>query len=160
MLQHINRLKSLHEQLNEMGASIDNQELAMTLLSSLPEDCNPLITALDAVGKDNRTYEKVKGLRLTDIDRKRDIGQPKSCENVLFVKKVEDSRQDRGDTTGTGSTPAKGFHGTCHFCKEQGHFACDCPRKQKTDCGYDNRKRSSNYFANYVAIQQGSDEIS
>lgn len=36
MLQHINRLKSLHEQLKEMGAAIDDQELAMTLLSSLP----------------------------------------------------------------------------------------------------------------------------
>ena len=87
MLQHINRLKSLHEQFKEMGAAIDDQELAMTLLSSLPEEFKPLITALDAVGEDNITFEKVKGMLLNDIDRNRDIGQPKSSENALFVKK-------------------------------------------------------------------------
>ena len=44
--------------------------------------------------------------------------------------------------------------------KEQGHFARDCPRKQSEDFGYDNRKKSSKFSANYVAIQQGGDEIS
>ncbi|XP_046860186.1 uncharacterized protein LOC124453408 [Xenia sp. Carnegie-2017] len=45
MLEHIN-IKSLHDQLKEMGASIDDKELAMTLLASLPDKCKPLITAL------------------------------------------------------------------------------------------------------------------
>ena len=55
MLEHINKLKSLHEQLKEVGATMDDQELAMTLLSSLPDEYKPLITALDAVASDYRT---------------------------------------------------------------------------------------------------------
>ena len=43
MLEHINHVKSLHDQLKEMGANIDDGELAMTLLASLPDEFKPLI---------------------------------------------------------------------------------------------------------------------
>ena len=50
MLDHISRLRSLHDQLKETGENIDGKELAMTQLrlASLPEDYKPLITALGA----------------------------------------------------------------------------------------------------------------
>ena len=41
MLEHISKLRSLHDQLKEMGFEIDDKELAMTLLASLPEDYKP-----------------------------------------------------------------------------------------------------------------------
>ena len=69
MLAHINKLRSLHDQLKEMGASIDDKELAMTLLSSLPDEYRPLIIALDSVGEDNLSFEKAKGMFLNDYDR-------------------------------------------------------------------------------------------
>ena len=53
MLAHINNMRSLHDQLKEMGINVDDKELAMTLLGSLPEEFKPLITALDAVGENN-----------------------------------------------------------------------------------------------------------
>ena len=43
-----------------MGVSIDDKELAMTLLASLPEEFKPLITTLDPVSEDNLSHEKVK----------------------------------------------------------------------------------------------------
>ena len=49
MLEHISHLRSLHNQLKEMGVNIDDKELAMTLLASLPEEFKPLMTALDAL---------------------------------------------------------------------------------------------------------------
>ena len=39
MLEHINHLKSLHDQLKEMGVDIDNKELAMTLLALVKTVC-------------------------------------------------------------------------------------------------------------------------
>ena len=42
MLAHINHLRSLHDQLKEMGQTIDDKELAMTVLASLPEEFKPL----------------------------------------------------------------------------------------------------------------------
>ena len=86
MLQHINHLKSLHDQLKEMGVTKDDQELAMTLLSSLPEEFKTLITALDAAGEDNLNFEKFKGMLLNDIDRSNDVGQTKSSGNALYMK--------------------------------------------------------------------------
>ena len=46
MLEDTSHLRSLHDQLKEMGVNIDDKELAMTLLASLPEEFKPLITAL------------------------------------------------------------------------------------------------------------------
>ena len=70
MLEYIiSHLKSLHDQLKEMGINVDDKELAMTLLTSLPEEFKPLITALDAVGDDNLSFDKVKNMLLNDVDR-------------------------------------------------------------------------------------------
>ena len=70
MLEHISKLRSLHDQLREMGVEINDKELAVTLLTSLPKDYKPLITALDAVGEVDLSYEKVKNMLLNDVDRK------------------------------------------------------------------------------------------
>ena len=41
MLAHINHMRSLHDQMKEMGINVDDKELAMTLLGSLPEQFKP-----------------------------------------------------------------------------------------------------------------------
>ena len=156
MLQHINYLKSLHEQLKEMGVTIDDQELSMTLLSSLPEEFKPLMTALDAVGEDNLNFEKVKGMLLNDNDRSSDIGKFKSSGNALYMKRgggfeKGSGRQNRFANKG------ETFRGNCHFCKERGHFARNCPKKHANND--DSEKKTNRFSANYVAIQQGGDDI-
>ena len=57
MLDHISDLKSLHDQLKEMGVNIDAKKLAVTLLASLPEKYKPF-TALEAVGGAELSYER------------------------------------------------------------------------------------------------------
>ena len=83
MLEHISHLRSLHNQLKEMGVNIDDKELAMTLLASLPEEFKLLITALDAVGDENISYEKVKNMLLNDVDRTSDS---KTAEDAFSAK--------------------------------------------------------------------------
>ena len=100
MLEHVNQLRSLHDQLKEMGETVDDKELAMTLLASLPQEFKPLITALDAVGEDNLYFNKVKGMLLN------------------------------GNTHTKSKIPEKTFNGTCHFCHERGHFARDCRKRK------------------------------
>ena len=84
MLEHISKLRSLHDQLKEMGVEIDDKELAMTLLASLPEDYKPLITALDAVGEGNLSYEKVKNMLLNQVDRSKDS---RNSEDAFSMRK-------------------------------------------------------------------------
>ena len=129
MLEHITYLRSLHDQLKEMGCAIDDKELAMTLLASLPEDFKPLITALDAVGEDNLSFEKVKGMLLNDADRNVDSFNAKKSEDAFSARRsIAQSRKGKqghhpGGHLSHEMQYTKTFRGTCHYCHEQGHFA-------------------------------------
>ena len=112
-----------------MGETVNDKELAMTLLASLPEEFKPLITALDAVGEDNISFEKVKGMLLNDNDR--------MCD----AKKHEDAFSARRGSIYTKSeVPEKTFNGTCHFCHERGHFARDCRKRKAKQNAQKNEK--------------------
>ena len=110
MLEHISHLRSLHDQLKEMGVNIDDKELAMTLLASLPEEFKALITALDAVGEDNLSFEKVKGMLLNDADRSFDIISVRKSEDAFSARRSmgnnKRGRQGRG-SYGPASHEAK-----------------------------------------------------
>eukprot|EP00795_Rhopilema_esculentum_P005151 gene5151-280_t len=97
MLEHINHLKSLHDQLREMGIEVNDQELAMTLLASLPNDYMPLITALDAVGETTLSFEKVKGMLLNDYERKSNNLVLKNSGDALSARQAFNSRRGRGN---------------------------------------------------------------
>ena len=130
MLEHISHLRSLHDQLKEMGVSIDDTELAMTLLASLPEEFKALITALDAVGEDNLSFEKVKGMLLNDADRSFDTFYARKSEDAFSARRSmghKRGKQGRGPSGPVNNEVKydKPFRGTCHNCKEKGHFARD-----------------------------------
>ena len=102
MLEHINKLRSLHDQLKEMGVEIDDKELAMTLLASLPEDYEPLITAQDAVGEGELSYEKVKNILLNEVDRIKDLKNSEdafSMRRGKFNYKHKNSKFESGNTS-------------------------------------------------------------
>ena len=75
----------------EMGANIDDGELAMTLLASLPDEFKPLITALDAVGEEKVTFEKVKSMLLNDADR---IPDSKKIEDAYSAQRRYNRRRN------------------------------------------------------------------
>ena len=142
MLEHINQLRSLHDQLKEMGTNIDDGELAMTLLASLPDEFKPLITALDAVGEDKVTFEKVKSMLLNDADRFSDskkIEDAYSAQRTHNRKRGEWKEQHSKEYEGK---PGRKFQGTCHYCKEKGHFARDCPKRSNNSKRDDNPGKS------------------
>ena len=74
----------MHDQLKEIGVAIDDKELAMTLLASLPEEFKPLISALDAVGDEKLSYDKVKNMLLNDIERSVDA---KAQDNAYAARR-------------------------------------------------------------------------
>ena len=128
MLEHISKLRSLHDQLREMGVEINDKELAMTLLTSLPEDYKPLITALDAVGEGDLSYEEVKNMLLDDVDRK---SNAKNSEDAFSMRrgKFYKHKKSKFESGNTSPNKEKVFRGKCHNCQERGHFARDCPKR-------------------------------
>ena len=103
MLEPINHLKSLHDQLKEMGVDIDDKELAMTSLASLPDEYKALITALDAVGGDSLSFDKVKGMLLNDADHNMDVRYVKNSEEAYSANQFQGhgrkGKQGRGQVT-------------------------------------------------------------
>lgn len=142
MMEHVSQLKSLHDQLKEMNVSIDDKELAMTLLASLPEEFKPLITALDAVGDENLSYDKVKNMLLNDVERSVNT---KAKENAYTVRgKYMKGKSNNNEKNGMV------FRGKCHNCKEVGHFARDCPKRNMKSGGntfHQKEKKNSAWYA-------------
>ena len=119
----------------------------MTLLASLPNEYKALITALDAVGEDSSSFDKVKGMLLNDAGRS--IRYVKNSEEAYSANRfqghgrkgkqgrgsggpVRKQRRGSGDPVKYEMKPDKTFHGKCHFCHVNGHMARDCPIKQKS----------------------------
>ena len=125
IVDHINWIKSLHDQLREIGVQYDDKELVMTLLASLPESYNPLITALDAVGEDKLTFQKVKGMLLNDADR---MSITKKDEDACTAQRpFEGKRLKSKDQNKNEINNQNSFRGTC---KKRGHFTRNCPQRK------------------------------
>lgn len=142
MLEHISHLRSLHDQLKEMGVNVEDKELAMTLLASLPEEFKPLITALDAVDDENISYEKVKNMLLNDVDRTSDS---KTAEDAFSAKRGWGQRgkqYNRNDKK--NNVPV--FKGKCHKCQEKGHYARDCPKQKKNTENPNQKKKNGSLY--------------
>ena len=140
MLEHINYLKSLHDQLVEMSVQIDDKEPAMTLLADLPDEFMPSFTALDAVGETNLSFEKVKAMLLNHFDRKSDNFEFKKSGDALSVKHTFKAG---GEEEIADAFPLcilinqrdllqrnLSLEFVTHYCKARGHFARDCPKKK------------------------------
>ena len=113
MMEHISQLKSLHDQLKEIGVAIDDKELAMTLLASLPEEFKPLISALEAVGDEKLSYDKVKNMLLNDIERSVDA---KAQDNAYAARRW--NKKEKSHNGMHTEKSGKVFRGKCHCCKE------------------------------------------
>jgi hypothetical protein len=110
LLAHIIKLKDIHNDLVLMGENVDDKDLAMVLLGSLPyEKFEPMITTLDISVRDtDLTFARVKEHLLNSIDR------------------VHDGNQATGQPAGGALMASHGNNTNCHFCNKPGHWARDC----------------------------------
>ncbi|KAG6614416.1 Copia proteinlike [Phytophthora cinnamomi] len=101
VLEHINKIKTLAEQLDAVGAPVSEDDLVITLLGSLSESYQFLITALESRA-DSLSWELVTA-RLLHED----------------MKRKEQAQKGRQATANKASA--------CHYCGEQGHWIAKCP---------------------------------
>ena len=111
MISHINNLKSLALQLNSAGSKITNEELAYTVLSSLPEDYDNLVQSLSSA--DHLNIETVTQRLLCEESRRKD--KQALVEPAALVSKA-------------GKKKWK-----CTYCKKNGHTADRCWSKPEND---------------------------
>ena len=113
MLDHINKVKSLADQLTCLEVAIKDEDVVFTLLDSLPTSYEHLITALETRLMKELTLEFFNA-RLMHEMTKRKEKEPQGDEAAMVT------RQAKGGTTNTRHEPR-----ICFKCGKQGHTACN-----------------------------------
>ena len=69
MIDHINYVKTLSEHLETVGDAVAEKDLVIILISSLPEDYNFLITALETIAEEKLTWDYVRDRLLHEYEK-------------------------------------------------------------------------------------------
>ncbi|KAI5637067.1 gag-polypeptide of LTR copia-type domain-containing protein [Phthorimaea operculella] len=112
MEAYVSKISELSQQLTDIGSPLDDDFVAVIMLSGLPDSYDPLIMALESTNT-TLTSEKVKS-RLLQEQSRRDDKTENSDLGALAVQKRND-----------------GYGVRCHRCKKIGHMKKDCPRNNK-----------------------------
>ena len=135
MSEHINKMKELASQLEAVGVSITEDDQVATLLCSLPESYNGLITALESRA-DDLTLEFVTARLLYEEHKRK--------ENSLTSDAGEKALLFKHDRTNQKSFKPK-RKSKCHNCGIPGHWARECrkPKKEKPKEGKEKQDGAS-----------------
>jgi gag-polypeptide of LTR copia-type len=138
MQEHINNATILAEQLDAIGAPVTDEDIAMTLLSSLPESYENLIVALES--KTEISAEFVRSRLLQEEARRKESSTVIQGESALITKERALYSRERGkgqyrgrefgQQLGHQSSGHQQFDGTCDYCGRYGHKRIDCFKRQ------------------------------
>uniref|UniRef100_A0AAV1V1L6 Uncharacterized protein n=1 Tax=Peronospora matthiolae TaxID=2874970 RepID=A0AAV1V1L6_9STRA len=124
VLKHINKLKTLAEQLDAVGAPVSEDDLVITLLASLSESYQFLITSLES-RSDSLTWDLVTSrLMHEDLKRKEQGGGFEIVHGQAQAFMSRDNKRNRRPGKKTGA---------CHECGKQGHWIVECPSRIQED---------------------------
>ena len=95
------------------------KDLVIILISSLPEEYNYLITAMETIAEEKRTWSYVRDRLIHEFDKMKngntgDKAKGDSSHDA-FISKPPDKKKIK-----------------CFYCKKKGHIAKDCSRRKLT----------------------------
>ena len=124
MINHVNYLKTLSEHLDAVGDPIQEKDLVIILISSLPEEYNHLITALETIAEERLSWDYVRDRVIYEYEKlncdvEANAKREMKVEDAFLTDKVQNQRK---------FSKPKGFK--CFYCHKKGHFAKDCYKKK------------------------------
>ena len=141
VLEPINKIKTLAEQLDAVGASVSEDDLVITLLASLSEPYGFLITALESRADSLSCEFDTSRLLHEDLKRKEQgVKEAANGQGQAFVT------QDTGRNTGL-QAPARTSN-AFHSCGEHGHWIAKCPARIRENAGRQRSQRSNRAQSN------------
>ena len=158
MIDHINYIKTLSEHLEAVDDLVQEKDLVIILISSLPEEYNYLITALETIGEEKLTWEYVRDRLMHEADKMEkskhlpdNIIKSDDTSDALFTKKQDKRKASEKKI--------------CHYCKKPGHFARDgYKKKADTKRGQERHEkpdkgRASGNFASNIADRDSEPDV-
>ena len=85
MAEHVNKIRTLADQLAALDKEIDESILVAKLLGSLPKEYHHLLTALETLAEENLTWVYVRDRLITEFERKTTNVEQRPVQNALFV---------------------------------------------------------------------------
>ncbi|UYV80136.1 K02A2.6-like [Cordylochernes scorpioides] len=135
MLDYLNRLKICTDHLKEAGAEVDDQDIAYSMLSGLPDSFDTLVMSFGNVEDFDFTSNKVRNTLLTEYERR---SARKGASSGLG-EALNFSKDDTRETSRKQGVK-------CYRCSKIGHIAKDCRssinRDYKADKRYSRKKDS------------------
>lgn len=115
MQNHINKIRELADQLDSIGDTVKDKELAIIVLCSLPERYDSLILSLEARSPSDLTFDFVAGRLLAEEERQKEQSiNSNNNDNINPVAMFSSAGKDRNGKS------------VCHYCKKPGHFERNC----------------------------------
>ena len=87
MVEHINAVKTIAEHLEAIGDPIAKHDLVVILISSLNDEFNSLITALETIAKDNLTWDYVRDRLIHEAEKNKSASSKDRVKDGLLTKK-------------------------------------------------------------------------
>ncbi|KAE8673094.1 hypothetical protein F3Y22_tig00111812pilonHSYRG00176 [Hibiscus syriacus] len=129
MNEHITAFNELVEDLLGMDETFKDEDLALMLLSSLPDEFEHLETTL-LHGKDNVTLKDVTAALYSYELRKKTKKESKYEASETMVARGR-SKIQKSKWRGRSKSKSRLGKDECAFCHEKGHWKKDCPKLKK-----------------------------
>lgn len=142
---HLKYMKDLTGKLSAIGAAISEEDQVVTLLGSLPDSYDTLVTALEA---------RVDDLTLEFVHQSLINEEQKRKENQHSVAKSSDAAlvsQRRQNYTHRKPI-------TCYKCQKQGHIKSQCPENKRTHSTYQHKAKHAATTSTSVDEEVDSEE--
>ena len=144
VLSHINKLKTLAEQLDAVGAPVSEDDLVITLLESLSESYQFLITALESRA-DTLTWELVTSRLLHEDMKRKEQGGDGAVVGQAFM--TSDKKRNGRPSKKTGA---------CNYCSKTGHWIAEYPSRIQDNTHNSNSRQR--FQRVYVARDEDHEE--
>ena len=148
MTAHVNNLKTIAERLESVGNPVEENDLAMILITSLPESYNNLVTALETLKPDQLTWSYVRDRVLSEYERRKGEMKSKSknLDDALFTHDGGSGssylKKGGGKFKGSSQQQPQKKRFKCHYCHEKGHFIKDCKKRLAAEAA---KKQSASF---------------
>jgi gag-polypeptide of LTR copia-type/Pol polyprotein, beta-barrel domain/Zinc knuckle/GAG-pre-integrase domain len=130
ILEHKNRMDTLCMKLTEARHTIPESLYLNFFINSLPEEYDSLVNTVDfELDSVEEVVSKLRQMEIKKSLRTVDTETAFASQKRTPRQRPPQNAQGAGDSTGR---KGKGHPNTCYNCGERGHWARNCPRKNKS----------------------------